>query len=109
LGVFAFFLFTKTKGSPKGFKRTFTSTFNPISLKQRKTFTHEKKIRNVIYRVCGVVIWLCLLLIVINNFFLQDTIIKNINPVFWLESIMIWAFGISWFIKGETILKDKTT
>jgi hypothetical protein len=27
--------------------------------------------------------------------------------VFWLESFMIWAFGISWFIKGKTLWQDK--
>jgi hypothetical protein len=30
------------------------------------------------------------------------------RPVFWLESIALWAFGISWLVKGETILKDKS-
>jgi hypothetical protein len=29
------------------------------------------------------------------------------HPIFWLESIAIWAFGFSWLTKGETILKDK--
>jgi hypothetical protein len=27
--------------------------------------------------------------------------------VFWLESIALWAFGISWRIKGELVLEDK--
>ena len=25
------------------------------------------------------------------------------QPVFWLESLAIWAFGISWLVKGEAI------
>jgi hypothetical protein len=28
------------------------------------------------------------------------------NPVFWLETIAILAFGVSWLTKGEAILKD---
>jgi hypothetical protein len=31
-----------------------------------------------------------------------------LNPVFWLESLAVEAFGVSWLTKGETILKDET-
>lgn len=65
--------------------------------------------RNVIYYFCGVTMLACLLGIV-----LYFTLFKNSgapsggnNPVFWLEAIAIFAFGISWFIKGETLFKDK--
>jgi hypothetical protein len=27
--------------------------------------------------------------------------------VFWLESVALWAFGISWFIKGDTLFTDR--
>ena len=23
------------------------------------------------------------------------------KPVFWLESLALWAFGLAWFVKGE--------
>jgi hypothetical protein len=26
---------------------------------------------------------------------------------FWLEAIVLMAFGFSWLVKGETLLKDK--
>jgi hypothetical protein len=26
--------------------------------------------------------------------------------VFWLESSALWAFGFSWFVKGETLWQD---
>ena len=29
------------------------------------------------------------------------------TPVFWLESIALFAFGISWLTKGELIWTDK--
>ena len=32
--------------------------------------------------------------------------VKKLAPVFWLESVAIFAFGFSWFTKGEAILKD---
>ncbi len=31
---------------------------------------------------------------------------ESFNPIFWLEAIALWAFGISWLTKGETILID---
>ena len=29
------------------------------------------------------------------------------NPAFWLESIALIAFGISWAVKGQAILADQ--
>jgi len=29
------------------------------------------------------------------------------KPVFWLESLAVIAFGISWFTKSEAVLGDK--
>jgi hypothetical protein len=31
------------------------------------------------------------------------------KPVFWLEAFALWAFGVSWFVKGETLWKDEGT
>jgi hypothetical protein len=106
LAIFSLVLFTKTRGSPKGFKRTI-SALRFGAPKPKVSMTREKKTRNIVYRVCGVVILVCIVLVLLYNVFWQHTVIKNINPVFWLESIMIWAFGVSWFIKGDTLLKDK--
>jgi hypothetical protein len=33
--------------------------------------------------------------------------ILTYQPVFWLESISVVAFGISWLVKGEAILNDE--
>jgi multisubunit Na+/H+ antiporter MnhB subunit len=63
--------------------------------------TPEKLLRNRIYRVCGVTILVCIALIAIHGSFLRDTGLADIRPVFWLESIAMWAFGIAWFVKGE--------
>lgn len=85
LAYFSLFLFTKTDGSP----------------------TQRKKVRNSVYRTCGVVMLACILLIGLCYWlgfnFSESTILK---PVFWLETFALWAFGFSWFVKGETFWKD---
>jgi hypothetical protein len=35
------------------------------------------------------------------------TVVERLTPVFWLESLAVVAFGVSWLTKGETILKDQ--
>jgi hypothetical protein len=50
---------------------------------------------------------LCILLIGVHPFFLDESAIGRLRPVLWLESIALWAFGFSWFVKGETLLKDR--
>lgn len=71
--------------------------------------TRKKLQRNKVYRVCGYVMGICILLIAIY-FFLPNKIallFQRYNPVYWLEALAIFTFGISWLTKGETILKDK--
>ena len=52
---------------------------------------------------------LCISLIVVY-YLLPDEIVSPItayNPVFWLESIAVFVFGVSWLTKGGGILADK--
>ncbi len=63
-------------------------------------------IRNRIYKGCGVTILICIALIGLYYWRMQGTSIARFKPVFWLESFALLAFGISWFIKGETLWKD---
>ena len=77
--------------------------------KSGPTRTPQKKIRNRIYRVCGVIMLVCIISIGLYSWLLDDTVVSRVNPVFWLESLMLWAFGISWFVKGETLLRDPPT
>lgn len=90
LTYFALFLFTKSNKKP--------SEMTPL-----------KRIRNTIYRVCGVVMFLSILLLAI--YFLtqggEGPFLGSSVPIFWLETIAIFAFGVSWFVKSEVILKDK--
>jgi hypothetical protein len=48
----------------------------------------------------------CIVLIAVYSWFLSGTPLSSLRPVFWLETFALWAFGTSWFIKGETLLKD---
>lgn len=68
--------------------------------------TPRKLKRNYVYTVSGYTILGCIILIAIVSFLPPDSPIRSINPVFWLEAIAIWAFGWSWFTKGEGVLRD---
>jgi hypothetical protein len=63
--------------------------------------TPQKRSRNVLYRVCGTLIVACLVLVVASDFAFTDHVKDGLHPVFWLECIAVWAFSVSWLIKGE--------
>lgn len=84
LAYFSLILFTKSAGNP----------------------TPQKLIRNRIYRACGVIMLACIALIGLCYWKLNTAAFFSAKPVFWLESLALWAFGFSWFVKGEAILKD---
>jgi hypothetical protein len=61
--------------------------------------------RNRIYSICA---WLILLGVALGgaqNFWPES--VKEVTQwLFWFEALAVVAFGFSWFVKGETILKD---
>jgi hypothetical protein len=72
-----------------------------------KEMTEHKRIRNRIYKTCGYIIIVCVALIAIYNFVGNlETIFAKYKPTLVLESIALFAFGISWITKGEMVLKD---
>jgi hypothetical protein len=68
--------------------------------------TPQKLKRNRVYTTCGWTMVGCTVGVGVYHLFLQDTAIVVFEPVFWLESVALWAFGWCWMIKGETLLKD---
>lgn len=70
------------------------------------TPTPMKLVRNKVYTVCGYTILIAIALIAAVFLLPVDSPIRDVSPIFWLESIACVAFGISWFVKGEAILKD---
>jgi hypothetical protein len=86
LAYFSLFLFTKTDVT--------------------KVPTPRKLQRNVVYRICGFVIVACIVVMFLGGVLPKSASIDALHPTFWLESIAIVAFGISWLVKGEAILGD---
>lgn len=86
LGCFSAFIFTRSK----------TDT------------TEQKKKRNLVYKICGYLIFIFILLITIYFTVLKKKFpsISNFRPVYWLETFSLWAFGFSWLTKSGVILKD---
>ncbi len=86
LAYFSLFLFTKGVSKP----------------------TPQKIQRNKIYKICGFVILGCILLLI---FYFSipslEFCLKKYKPVFWIETIALWAFGTSWLIKGQYLLRDR--
>jgi len=77
----------------------FTRTADP------RTMTSQKKARNHVYRVCGAIMFAALLLCGVFSL----PALKSAAPPYLLlggETICLWAFGISWLVKGEAILSD---
>ena len=83
LAFMSFFLFTKTKGE----------------------MTQQKKIRNIVYRVCGVGMMASFLLMLLD--FIPGVNISNLTWI--VETIALTFFGVSWIVKSEAtpILRDK--
>lgn len=90
LAFISFFLFTRTD-------------------KKNVVYTSQKKIRNRLYRVCGIIIFGSLILIALWMFFFENKFsgFEKYHPIFWLETLALVAFGVSWLVKGEVALKDK--
>lgn len=72
--------------------------------KPGSTPTASKRRRQQVYIACGWIILACIALIVFAANLPGDSAVKRMNPVLWLESLAVFAFGWSWLVKG---LKDK--
>ena len=86
LGVNSFFLFT---------------------LGNTKEWTKSKTKRNVIYRICGIIIFASLVMLLILTCVLGGDKLEATIWTFIFETVMLWAFGLSWLVKGKTLFKDK--
>ncbi|TKK66035.1 DUF998 domain-containing protein [Ilyomonas limi] len=69
--------------------------------------TPQKKKRNRVYRICGVIMTVCVIGIPVSGIPAIHDHIKSIRPTLILEFLALTAFGISWLTKGEFILEDK--
>lgn len=85
--IFSMFLFTKSD-------------------KKKKDRSQKKNRRNGLYRTCGIIMAVCIAGIVVIDNWIRGLLIYN--PVFWLESVALLAFGISWYVKGTTYSKIRS-
>lgn len=90
----------------------FFSTLAAISLflftikRGEEAPTPRKLKRNIIYRLCGIIIGICLAAMGIFYFFLND-LFSGSSFIYWTETLALVAFGVSWITKGGTLLPDK--
>jgi hypothetical protein len=88
LAVFSLFIFTKTAGE----------------------LTPKKMQRNRLYRASGWTIVASLALAAVNGaleHWVDGYALQDYNTLFWLESIAVWAFAVSWLVKGGFALADE--
>lgn len=69
--------------------------------------TPRKLLRNKVYRLCGLAILLAIALIAVDKLLLDGRWSTNSSFVFWMETVAVTAFGISWLTKAEVLLGDK--
>lgn len=81
LSIFSLFIFTKSKG--------------------KKSKTKIK--RNRVFKTCGCLMVLFILLIACYFFFLSKSFpaLAKYRPVFWLETLALWSFSVSWMVKSK--------
>jgi hypothetical protein len=68
--------------------------------------TRGKVMRNRVYRTCGVAMLACIVGIALSKAFISRATLEHWPIVFTFETIALWAFGYSWFVKGDTVFRD---
>jgi len=95
LAYFSLFLFTKTN------KNLHDVSDPDIQLKLK---------RNNIYKTCGYVILLSIFLVGVGYLLSRNGVNVPTTYIFWLESVALFAFGLSWITKGNWfIYGDKSS
>lgn len=83
--------------------RLFTLT-NPDA-----TPTRGKIRRNRVYVVCGWLMLGCVVGIAAFKLLVSSEWVTSHRLVFWLETIAVTSFGVSWLTKGEAFFRDEKT
>lgn len=76
--------------------------------KSKENRGRAKRRRNRVFRICGVIM-LVAILVILANFLglISDDAFERYALTFWMECVAVWAFGISWLVKAEVILRDE--
>ena len=86
--------------------RYFPRSNNP-ALDNHMDIDCAKGKRNIVFKVCGWIMLLCVVLLAL--YFMFDSIQDALGEtpvIFILETVAVEAFGISWITKGETLWPD---
>lgn len=98
-----------TTGNLEALGECYPRSGNQFDNEVNTSRTRRKRSRNIVYRTCGYTI-LGSLAFILGYFVLPDEStepIKGLAPLYWIEALAVVAFGISWLIKGETLLTDE--
>ncbi len=60
--------------------------------------------RRAVYVICGVVILLCILVLVVTGFILEQKTFFGINFFYWAEAVALGSFGFAWFVAGKILI-----
>jgi hypothetical protein len=69
--------------------------------------TKEKKERDRIYRVCGIIMAVSVICIPLDGIPAIHNAISFLKPTLIFETLALTSFGFSWLTKGEFLLRDK--
>jgi hypothetical protein len=78
----------------------FTLSDTPAELRSK-----AKNARNRVYRLCAIAIVAFTALAGLASFAPQ-AFVAAVHPLFWCEALATFAFGLAWWIKGQTLLRD---
>jgi hypothetical protein len=65
----------------------------PKSRRSAKDMPADKKARNIVYYACGLIMLVCMVVAGFRS--------RQGHPIFWLESVALEAFAVSWLVKGR--------
>ena len=96
--------FAKTESTPAGVNKA-ARLRHGLGLAKPADGERQPRTRwlNVVYRACGLTILTCVVLAALSNL-LPASVQANAPWLFMLEALAVFAFGVSWFVKGETLL-----
>jgi hypothetical protein len=88
---------------PAGFMNWIRTAFGFPLPGQPDPRTPGERHQDAIYRSCGIVIIVCVILGAASNV-LPSSVSNAVPVLFILEALAVFAFGISWFVKGRTLV-----
>jgi hypothetical protein len=94
LAVFGFFAVHQFRKPMKGF-----------TLEEYIERRPNKKKRNIIYLICGWIIFIALGGCIVSFLLARNAHAEIGSSIFIFETIMLTAFGVSWIVKSKTMLK----